>query len=135
LILLKKLMQPLLRKLYYVIQKRSYLWFVFRNGTVVSCEAHGSVQANSKLSGMPDLSLNFVNAKVIDDVSFHPCVRYVLNICIKRLFLFIRCSDIASGIVRKCYPLYLQMDNLNWCHIGKNILWWKSKSVRVLTGP
>lgn len=46
-----------------------------RNGTVVSCEAHGSVQANSKLSGMPDLSLNFVNAKVIDDVSFHPCVR------------------------------------------------------------
>lgn len=49
-----------------------------RNGTVVSCEAHGNVQANSKLSGMPDLSLNFVNAKVIDDVSFHPCVRYVL---------------------------------------------------------
>ncbi|KAI8647861.1 AP-3 complex subunit MU-1 [Parasitella parasitica] len=46
------------------------------NGTVVSCEAHGVVQANSKLSGMPDLSLNFVNAKVIDDVSFHPCVRY-----------------------------------------------------------
>ncbi|KAG2193195.1 hypothetical protein INT46_001957 [Mucor plumbeus] len=46
------------------------------NGTVVSCEAHGNVQANSKLSGMPDLSLNFVNAKVIDDVSFHPCVRY-----------------------------------------------------------
>ncbi|CAO0792746.1 unnamed protein product [Mucor circinelloides] len=45
------------------------------NGTVVSCEAHGNVQANSKLSGMPDLSLNFVNAKVIDDVSFHPCVR------------------------------------------------------------
>ncbi|KAI8350120.1 AP-3 complex subunit MU-1 [Blakeslea trispora] len=46
------------------------------NGTVVSCEAHGSVQTNCKLSGMPDLSLNFVNAKVIDDVSFHPCVRY-----------------------------------------------------------
>ncbi|KAI9480759.1 MAG: Mu homology domain-containing protein [Benjaminiella poitrasii] len=46
------------------------------NGTVVSCEAHGSVQANCKLSGMPDLSLNFVNARVIEDVSFHPCVRY-----------------------------------------------------------
>ncbi|CEI94906.1 hypothetical protein G6F70_004747 [Rhizopus microsporus] len=46
------------------------------NGTVVSCEAHGAVQTNSRLSGMPDLTLNFVNARVIDDVSFHPCVRY-----------------------------------------------------------
>ncbi|KAI8887102.1 clathrin adaptor, mu subunit [Backusella circina FSU 941] len=45
------------------------------NGSVVSCEAHGTVLANSRLSGMPDLSLNFVNARVIDDVSFHPCVR------------------------------------------------------------
>ncbi|KAI8977042.1 Mu homology domain-containing protein [Mycotypha africana] len=46
------------------------------NGNVVSCEAHGSVQTNCKLSGMPDLTLSFVNARVIDDVSFHPCVRY-----------------------------------------------------------
>ncbi|KAI9029055.1 Mu homology domain-containing protein [Phycomyces nitens] len=46
------------------------------NGTLLSCEAHGNVIANSKLSGMPDLTLNFVNPRAIDDVSFHPCVRY-----------------------------------------------------------
>jgi AP-3 complex subunit mu len=25
---------------------------------------------------MPDLTLNFVNPRVLDDCSFHPCVRY-----------------------------------------------------------
>lgn len=29
-----------------------------------------------KLSGMPDLSLTFVNPRLFDDVSFHPCVRF-----------------------------------------------------------
>jgi AP-3 complex subunit mu len=28
-----------------------------------------------KLSGMPDLTLSFVNPRLLDDVSFHPCVR------------------------------------------------------------
>ncbi|ORX59464.1 clathrin adaptor, mu subunit [Hesseltinella vesiculosa] len=45
------------------------------NGNVVSCEAHGTVVANSRLSGMPDLSLSFINPRLIDDESFHPCVR------------------------------------------------------------
>ncbi|KAI8072835.1 AP-3 complex subunit MU-1 [Gongronella butleri] len=45
------------------------------NGNVVSCEAHGTVVANSRLSGMPDLSLTFLNPRLIDDESFHPCVR------------------------------------------------------------
>ncbi|KAI8379454.1 AP-3 complex subunit MU-1 [Radiomyces spectabilis] len=49
---------------------------VTATGSVVSCEAHGTVVAQSKLSGMPDLTLSFVNPRVIDDVSFHPCVRY-----------------------------------------------------------
>jgi AP-3 complex subunit mu len=26
--------------------------------------------------GMPDLSLTFTNPHILDDVSFHPCVRY-----------------------------------------------------------
>ena len=29
-----------------------------------------------KLSGMPDLTLSFVNPRLLDDVSFHPCVRF-----------------------------------------------------------
>ena len=29
-----------------------------------------------KLSGMPDLTLTFMNPRLFDDVSFHPCVRF-----------------------------------------------------------
>ncbi|CAI2177955.1 6861_t:CDS:10 [Funneliformis geosporum] len=46
------------------------------NGAIVSSETHGLIQANCRLSGMPDLTLNFVNPRVLDDCSFHPCVRY-----------------------------------------------------------
>jgi len=47
-----------------------------RNGTTISSEVTGVVQANSRLSGIPDLTLTFVDPNVIDDCSFHPCVRY-----------------------------------------------------------
>ncbi|CAJ0747993.1 12265_t:CDS:10 [Entrophospora sp. SA101] len=46
------------------------------NGAIVSSEVHGVIQSNCRLSGMPDLTLSFVNPKVLDDCSFHPCVRY-----------------------------------------------------------
>jgi AP-3 complex subunit mu len=77
-------------------------WF-YSNGAIVSCEAHGTVNVNCRLSGknatmkytgfiittrtdnlllmnysgMPDLALNFINHRILDDVSFHPCVRSV----------------------------------------------------------
>lgn len=47
-----------------------------RNGHVLRCVAHGNVQVNCKLSGMPDLSLLFYNPRVLEDVAFHPCIRY-----------------------------------------------------------
>ena len=34
------------------------------------------MHANSRLSGIPDLTLTFLDPDVIDDCSFHPCVRY-----------------------------------------------------------
>ncbi|KAM3567322.1 hypothetical protein VYU27_010530, partial [Nannochloropsis oceanica] len=43
---------------------------------VVSAEVSGFIFANSRLSGIPDLSLMFVDPDVIDDCAFHPCVRY-----------------------------------------------------------
>jgi len=46
------------------------------NGLPVSCEVSGEVVVLSKLSGMPDLSLTYTNPHILDDVSFHPCVRY-----------------------------------------------------------
>lgn len=42
----------------------------------MSAEVSGFIFANSRLSGLPDLSLSFVDADVIDDCAFHPCVRY-----------------------------------------------------------
>ncbi|EFJ14351.1 hypothetical protein SELMODRAFT_181161 [Selaginella moellendorffii] len=47
-----------------------------RDGFVVKCEAYGEIQATSRLSGMPELSLTFANADILHDVNFHPCVRY-----------------------------------------------------------
>jgi AP-3 complex subunit mu len=47
-----------------------------RNGHMVSVDVSGSIQANSRLSGVPDLMLQFSDPSVLDDCSFHPCVRY-----------------------------------------------------------
>ena len=48
------------------------------NGMPATWRVTGKVQANSKLSGMPDLTLIFANPRLLDDVSFHPCVRYAV---------------------------------------------------------
>jgi len=46
------------------------------NGLPVSMEVSGEVLVLAKLTGMPDLTLTFNNPTMLDDVSFHPCVRY-----------------------------------------------------------
>jgi len=46
------------------------------NGLSTLCEINGNVHVNCKLSGMPDLLLQFKDASIIEDASFHPCVRY-----------------------------------------------------------
>lgn len=46
-------------------------------GNVISSDVSGSIQAQSHLSGVPDLLLTFKDPDIIDDCSFHPCVRYV----------------------------------------------------------
>ncbi|XP_027160222.1 AP-3 complex subunit mu-like isoform X2 [Coffea eugenioides] len=48
---------------------------ISRDGTLVKCEIYGEVQVNSHLSGLPDLTLSFANASILNDVRFHPCVR------------------------------------------------------------
>jgi len=45
------------------------------NGNTVTAGVSGNVYANCKLTGMPDLTLTFVNPGLLDDVSLHPCVR------------------------------------------------------------
>jgi AP-3 complex subunit mu len=46
------------------------------SGAVVSSDVSGSIQCQSHLSGVPDLLLTFKEPDLIDDCSFHPCVRY-----------------------------------------------------------
>lgn len=45
-------------------------------GNLVSSDVSGSIQCQSHLSGVPDLLLTFKEPQLIDDCSFHPCVRY-----------------------------------------------------------
>ncbi|ESW35304.1 hypothetical protein PHAVU_001G224000 [Phaseolus vulgaris] len=47
-----------------------------RDGGLVKCEISGEVQVNSHITGLPDLTLSFSNPSILDDVRFHPCVRY-----------------------------------------------------------
>ncbi|XP_075226967.1 AP-3 complex subunit carmine isoform X2 [Lycorma delicatula] len=47
-----------------------------RSGSTVFAEIQGYVDCCIKLSGMPDLTLSFMNPRLFDDVSFHPCVRF-----------------------------------------------------------
>lgn len=47
-----------------------------KSGSTVFAEIQGYIDCLVKLSGMPDLSLSFVNPRLLDDVSFHPCVRF-----------------------------------------------------------
>ncbi|CAI9601855.1 unnamed protein product [Staurois parvus] len=47
-----------------------------KSGSTVFAEIQGVVDACVKLSGMPDLTLSFMNPRLLDDVSFHPCVRF-----------------------------------------------------------
>ena len=46
-----------------------------KSGSTVSTEIHGYIDCSVKLTGMPDLTMSFVNPRLFDDVSFHPCVR------------------------------------------------------------
>lgn len=46
-----------------------------KNGIVIAGDIWGRIDCRSKLSGMPDVSLSLSNANVVEDPSFHPCVR------------------------------------------------------------
>ncbi|XP_039801210.1 AP-3 complex subunit mu-like isoform X3 [Panicum virgatum] len=49
---------------------------VNREGVLVKCEAYGEVQVNCSLPGVPELTMSFANPTIINDVTFHPCVRF-----------------------------------------------------------
>jgi AP-3 complex subunit mu len=49
---------------------------VCREGVLVKCEAYGEVQVNCSLAGVPELTMSFANPTMINDIMFHPCVRF-----------------------------------------------------------
>ncbi|KAL5700346.1 AP-3 complex subunit mu [Ranunculus cassubicifolius] len=49
---------------------------ISRDGVLVKCEIYGEVQVNAQLQGLPDLTLSFANPSILNDVRFHPCVRF-----------------------------------------------------------
>lgn len=53
-----------------------FYFYLSRDGHLVNCEIYGEVQVNSHLSGLPDLTLSFTNPSILNDVRFHPCVRF-----------------------------------------------------------
>ncbi len=83
-----------------------------RNGQLVSSEVTGTIMSNSRLSGVPDLTLVFTDPSVIDDCSFHPCVRFVKIAKMFLFFEFVTCCE-RTGITdmrgTKWYPLCLRM--------------------------
>mmetsp|Transcript_14639 Transcript_14639/g.35362 ORF Transcript_14639/g.35362 Transcript_14639/m.35362 type:complete len:472 (+) Transcript_14639:269-1684(+) len=44
-------------------------------GRVLSSAIHGTIEVNSRLSGMPDISMSLSNSHLIEEYSFHPSVR------------------------------------------------------------
>ena len=51
--------------IFFLSSHKRYPWY---------CIA-GRIDCCVRLSGTPDLNLSFVNPRIMDDVSFHPCVR------------------------------------------------------------
>ncbi len=49
-------------------KRRSYAASLFLSLFQIDCVV--------KLSGMPDLTMSFMNPRMFDDTSFHPCVRF-----------------------------------------------------------
>ncbi|OXA46978.1 AP-3 complex subunit mu-1 [Folsomia candida] len=47
-----------------------------KNGSTVFAEIQGYIDCCIKLSGMPDLTMTFVNPRSLDDLSLHPCIRF-----------------------------------------------------------
>lgn len=66
--------------LHCIVLERAKQFFLlhalFRDGVLVKCEIYGEVQVNTHITGVPDLTLSFTNPSILDDVRFHPCVRY-----------------------------------------------------------
>ncbi|KAH7667225.1 AP-3 complex subunit mu protein [Dioscorea alata] len=49
---------------------------ITREGLLSKCEMYGEIQVNSHLPGLPELTISLANPAILNDVRFHPCVRF-----------------------------------------------------------
>lgn len=96
------------------------------------------------MTGMPDLALNFINHRILDDVSFHPCVRSVFMVwhCICEVdkpeinLLILSCQVPkvgdrqntlfrTSGWAFQFDELSVSKDIIEWLWTKNQILTWK----------
>ncbi|KAI5061115.1 hypothetical protein GOP47_0023620 [Adiantum capillus-veneris] len=49
---------------------------VNRDGFLMKYEVYGEIHVIARLSGVPELTVNFANASILSDVRFHPCVQF-----------------------------------------------------------
>ncbi|KAF3842155.1 hypothetical protein F7725_024106 [Dissostichus mawsoni] len=75
---LKEMIRPptILRSVVNTLTGSSNVGDKLPTGTTVFAEIQGVIEASVRLTGMPDLSMTFMNPSLLDDVSFHPCVRF-----------------------------------------------------------
>ncbi|PWN52486.1 clathrin adaptor, mu subunit [Violaceomyces palustris] len=60
----------------YIDMVESLEGIVEANGRPLVLDLWAKLECNARLSGNPDISISFNNPKLIEDVSFHPCVRH-----------------------------------------------------------
>ncbi len=73
-------------------------------GRVLTSAVHGTVEVNSRLSGMPDVSLSMSNSHLIEEYSFHPSVRlsrFAADRVVILLFIFVWASRLTSCFVNR----------------------------------
>ncbi|KAJ1915438.1 AP-3 complex subunit mu-2 [Mycoemilia scoparia] len=84
------------------------------NGRIVSCNVSGSIICDCRLSGMPDLRMSFNQPSLLDNLSFHPCIRIPRWESEKSLSFVppdrkfkLATYSIDSGVIQNGIPLHM----------------------------
>ncbi|XBJ17762.1 hypothetical protein VPH35_009094 [Triticum aestivum] len=95
---------------------------VNREGVLVKCEACGEIEVNSSLPGLPELTLSFANPTIINDVRFHPCVRFrpwESN----QILSFVPPDGQFKLMSYRCINIHCQWVLLCFCYLGLPVIY------------
>ena len=95
-------------------------------GRVLTSAVHGTVEVNSRLSGMPDVSLSMSNSHLIEEYSFYPSVR-LSRFAADRVVSFVPADGQFSLMHYKVRPPPSKNDNVWQPKYIKPNAWQQSK--------